>query len=114
MHELGHAIGLFHEQTRTDRDNYVSIIKENVIDRLFYNFEKRTSKAMNLYGVPYDYRSIMHYGAYVSIQVLKNSVLNAMTLYMLHITLLYVVAVLCTSKNVVYHSKRKTNQYLRV
>ncbi|XP_036357035.1 zinc metalloproteinase nas-13 isoform X2 [Octopus sinensis] len=64
LHELGHAIGLFHEQTRIDRDNYVSIIKENVIDRLFYNFEKRTNRAMNMYDINYDYRSIMHYGSY--------------------------------------------------
>uniref|UniRef100_A0A0L8FN55 Metalloendopeptidase n=1 Tax=Octopus bimaculoides TaxID=37653 RepID=A0A0L8FN55_OCTBM len=64
LHELGHAIGLFHEQTRIDRDNYVTIINKNVIDRLFYNFEKRTNTSMNLYGIKYDYRSIMHYGSY--------------------------------------------------
>ncbi|XP_036357553.1 zinc metalloproteinase nas-4-like [Octopus sinensis] len=65
LHELGHAIGLFHEQSRSDRDTYVSIIKRNVINGLFYNFEKRTNRDMNLYDTTYDYRSIMHYGSYL-------------------------------------------------
>ena len=57
-HEVGHALGFFHEQSRSDRDSYVKVIKENVQDGLMTNFKKE--KTLNY--VPYDYASVMHYG----------------------------------------------------
>ncbi|KAJ8246969.1 hypothetical protein GJAV_G00257310 [Gymnothorax javanicus] len=59
QHELNHALGFYHEHTRSDRDQYVRINWENVAPHTIYNFQ--TQDTNNLY-TPYDYTSIMHYG----------------------------------------------------
>ncbi|KAF6036085.1 MEP1B [Bugula neritina] len=61
LHEIGHAIGFHHEQTRPDRDNYVSINTQNIFKGLEYNFQKHATTYVNTYGIPYDYKSMMHY-----------------------------------------------------
>ncbi|KAL7053626.1 hypothetical protein AAHC03_026965 [Spirometra sp. Aus1] len=62
MHELGHAIGFWHEHSRPDRDAHVEVIEENIIPEDKYNFEMLTPTDVNSLGEPYDYNSIMHYG----------------------------------------------------
>ncbi|XP_070185169.1 zinc metalloproteinase nas-13-like isoform X4 [Littorina saxatilis] len=62
IHELGHALGLHHEQTRPDRDQYVKINYDNIPDHLEYNFKKYSWSVIANVDVPYDYTSIMHYG----------------------------------------------------
>ncbi|GAB1610736.1 zinc metalloproteinase nas-14-like isoform X2 [Argonauta hians] len=64
VHELGHAIGFQHEQTRPDRDNYVYILHQNIPGSVRFNFQRYSTSVVNNYGVPYDYTSVMHYGAY--------------------------------------------------
>lgn len=62
VHEIGHALGLWHEQSRADRDTYVRILWENIEEKYKYNFNQQLSNG-NDYG-EYDYQSIMHYGPY--------------------------------------------------
>lgn len=61
-HEIGHALGLWHEQSRIDRDAYIDIIWENIDERYRYNFEQHLNDGED-FG-EYDYDSIMHYNAY--------------------------------------------------
>lgn len=61
MHELGHAIGLLHEQCRKDRDQYVNIITSNIQPDKLHNFEK--SNVYHEMTTDFDYNSIMMYGS---------------------------------------------------
>ncbi|MEP6664577.1 MAG: M12 family metallopeptidase, partial [Verrucomicrobiota bacterium] len=57
-HELGHTLGLVHEQQRSDRDSFVTILTENIIPGTEDNFVKLGNS--NNQGA-YDFLSIMHY-----------------------------------------------------
>uniref|UniRef100_A0A914DZV6 Metalloendopeptidase n=1 Tax=Acrobeloides nanus TaxID=290746 RepID=A0A914DZV6_9BILA len=60
-HEVGHALGFFHEQQRYDRDSYVTINYNNINSSEWHNFDKETTADNYNYGIQYDYGSIMHY-----------------------------------------------------
>ncbi|XP_077375447.1 high choriolytic enzyme 1-like [Festucalex cinctus] len=61
QHELLHALGFNHEQTRSDRDNHVRILLQNVESGMENNFRKLNTRNL---GTPYDYNSVMHYGRF--------------------------------------------------
>jgi len=64
IHEMMHALGFFHEQSRRDRDRYISIQWNNIPGRVRYNFEKYRHGQADTLNEPYDKASVMHYGNY--------------------------------------------------
>ena len=63
LHELGHVIGLWHEQSRPDRNTYVSVNYGNLIKGSISNFNQIYDNAQT-FGTLFDYASIMEYPAF--------------------------------------------------
>lgn len=57
-----HAVGFFHEQSRTDRDDHITIMWNNIQAGMQGQFEKYGHGTIQSLGTGYDYGSIMHYG----------------------------------------------------
>ena len=57
--EVMHALSFFHEQSRTDRDDFVTINFENIEPGYEHNFDVAIDSES--LGTPYDYGSVMHY-----------------------------------------------------
>ena len=65
MHEIGHALGMWHEHSRPDRDEYIEVMFENIIQTEWDNFGILTNSKFQLVpDVGYDIESIMHFGPY--------------------------------------------------
>ena len=58
-HEVGHALGLYHEQQRDDRDTYVTIDWNNISTDEQANFTKLPGGSSTV--GPYDFYSVMEY-----------------------------------------------------
>ncbi|XP_005747702.1 high choriolytic enzyme 1-like [Pundamilia nyererei] len=61
QHEVLHALGFNHEQTRSDRDEHIRVLWENITPGMEHNFDKINTLNQ---GTPYDYGSVMHYHKY--------------------------------------------------
>eukprot|EP00092_Neocalanus_flemingeri_P041465 GFUD01045151.1.p1 GENE.GFUD01045151.1~~GFUD01045151.1.p1 ORF type:complete len:237 (-),score=62.52 GFUD01045151.1:186-860(-) len=60
LHEVLHSLGATHEQNREDRDKFVRIVEDDILEDSKKNFKKKDD-LFSSYGTPYDYESIMHY-----------------------------------------------------
>jgi len=61
VHEMMHSLDIIHEQSRPDRDSYVTIKLDNVKKKLLHNFQKYDFERASNDGLPYNYGSVMHY-----------------------------------------------------
>jgi len=66
IHELGHALGLWHEHSRTDRERYIQVHLENLLqpedEKHFRMITPELFKTVP--DVGYDIESVMHYSPY--------------------------------------------------
>ncbi len=65
IHEICHALGMKHEQTRYDRDGHVTIHTDNIEAGKEHNFNVPADRdAYTTEDSAYDYHSLMHYSGW--------------------------------------------------
>lgn len=61
MHEIGHALGLWHEQSREDRGLNVAVFPENIQSDMLHNYDRHVDDGTDVGA--YNFGSLMHYFA---------------------------------------------------
>lgn len=65
IHEIGHTVGLWHEQSRADRSNHINIRWENITSGKEHNFKTYIESGQDGFDYRrFDFNSIMMYGPY--------------------------------------------------
>ena len=60
-HEILHSLGFRHEHTRPDRNQFIRIIDQNIIESRKANFDIIEETEWNNQETPYDTNSLLHY-----------------------------------------------------
>ncbi|CAH1772854.1 unnamed protein product, partial [Owenia fusiformis] len=60
-HEIGHAMGFWHEHARPDRDDHIKVVYNQISSTKQSQFSKQNWVNTKSYGVDYDVGSVMHY-----------------------------------------------------
>ena len=63
-HEIGHALGFWHEHQRPDRDDFVEVLYDNIPQQYYHLFYKLPEQEIDSLHVGYDYGSIMHFSLF--------------------------------------------------
>nr|VZI35148.1 unnamed protein product [Spirometra erinaceieuropaei] len=79
LHQLGHVLGFYHEQSRPDRDDYVEVFRDNIRPEAWGNFEKKHPSIIDSLDEPYDYDSIMHYDGFSNAKPGRNMTMRPKT-----------------------------------
>lgn len=65
IHEIDHALGIWHEQSRADRDNHVTIHWDNITPGQEHNFQTYVQRGVDGFDhSPFDFGSVMMYGPF--------------------------------------------------
>ncbi|KAK2171135.1 hypothetical protein NP493_1099g00004 [Ridgeia piscesae] len=73
VHEVGHSLGLWHEHSRPDRDDHVTVMWDNIPDVNKADFLKKSWQNTVVHGLPYDLDSVMHYPSWAMASYSKPS-----------------------------------------
>ncbi|KAL7645903.1 UNVERIFIED_CONTAM: hypothetical protein RMT77_002800 [Armadillidium vulgare] len=74
LHGLYHILGFEHEQCRTDRNEYVTVLYENIYGAEYLNFNEVYDA--DVLKVPYDYESIAHFPEFASSKNGKSTIIT--------------------------------------
>ena len=59
-----HALGFFHEHSRPDRDEHITVELNNLRPGMEHNFLTLNLRNWFNMSIPYDTKSVMHYSGY--------------------------------------------------
>ncbi|XP_054083578.1 seminal metalloprotease 1 [Zeugodacus cucurbitae] len=63
LHEFMHALGFYHQQSDSERDEFIQVVYDNIVAGKELNFEKYNASYVTDFDMGYDYDSCLHYRA---------------------------------------------------